>query len=74
MQLIKRFKQNAFQFLDLVPKDEWEWIFLMQHYRVPTRLLDWTESPLIGLYFAVSDKAVKRVQTAAALWCYVSFR
>jgi len=69
MQLIKRFKQNAFQFLDLVPKDEWEWIFLMQHYRVPTRLLDWTESPLIALYFAVSDKAVKRVQTAAALWC-----
>jgi hypothetical protein len=69
MQLIKRFKQNAFQFLGRVPKDEWEWIFLMQHYRVPTRLLDWTESPLIGLYFAVSDKPRKRVETAAALWC-----
>jgi FRG domain len=69
MQLIKRFKQNAFQFLGRVPKDEWEWIFLMQHYRVPTRLLDWTESPLIGLYFAVSDTTRKHVETDAALWC-----
>lgn len=69
LQLIKRFKQNAFQFLGRVPKEEWEWIFLMQHYRVPTRLLDWTESPLIGLYFAVSDRPRRKVTTSAALWC-----
>src|SRR5260370_40182692 len=36
--------------------DKWEWYFLMQHYGVPTRLLDWTDNPLIALYFAVNDQ------------------
>lgn len=47
-------------------EDRSSWLFLMQHYGLPTRLLDWTESALTALFFAVEND--ERDTQAGALW------
>ena len=42
---------------------------MMQHYGLPTRLLDWTESPLFALFFALREREYETRD--GALWALI---
>jgi len=56
---------------DGVDKSQWgaiAWWMVMQHYSCPTRLLDWTMSPYVALYFAVEQSP----ERDGAVWFFPS--
>ena len=52
-QMLVRVRQRSVPFIENNIQNEWDALFFMQHYGIPTRLLDWTENPFIAFYFAV---------------------
>lgn len=73
-RVVAEFKSRARLHLPLasVPDDELGWLALMQHYRIPSRLLDFTYSPFVALYFAVQEheprEPEKRRQNQLRVW------
>ena len=67
----QQFEAHAHLYLEpsvLAEDDFIAWWSLMQHHEAPTRLLDWTASPQVALYFAVVDEPDKD----GAVWFFHS--
>lgn len=54
-EMVRDFKILSSEKIERQPRNELEWLFIMQHYGLQTRLIDWTEGHLIALFFAVID-------------------
>jgi hypothetical protein len=66
--IIEEFLNSYPVYSDKEVRDSWEKYALMQHYNLPTRLLDWSKSPLVALYFALNNE-----NTDGCVWCIDPF-
>ena len=75
--------QSKFHLYDsenVKPDSKLAWLSIMQHYGVPTRLLDFTESPYVALYFALeayspqtcADFAIFALDYSAIMDCSIA--
>jgi len=58
IESFRRFKRRAHSTVNSKPDNDWDWLAIAQHHGLPTRLLDWTTSPLVALYFATKPKVL----------------
>jgi hypothetical protein len=57
--ILREFKRHFHRYNHRQPfkNDNLEWLSIMQHYGAPTRMVDWTFSEFIALFFAINDAA-----------------
>lgn len=75
VSLIRSFMAQAESRKALCPPfdDHLGWLMLARHYGLPTRLLDWSMSPLVALCFAALDDA-DSPRSDGCLWAVLPYR
>lgn len=64
-EILEHFKKESGAFcLPILQDNSFTWLQYAQHYGVPTRLLDFSENPLVALYFCCNEHSEKD----GALW------
>jgi hypothetical protein len=56
-RLFQEFKNRAVALVSDPRFNDWHWLAFAQHIGVPTRLLDWTSSPLVAAFFALESES-----------------